>query len=177
MKVLVTFAAVMCYATLPAYSADGQLSQSSLARLGLSGMTPISDGQGLEVRGMGMMQAMGMNSGYGNSGSGNSGYGDNQHDHDMYDDGHKHDMDKDHKHDMHGKDHKDHNKDHKDMHHEHQHQHEHQHNYGQNQHGYGQNQPGQNQHGQNQFNCHFGSKSNMNMNFGNMCSHVHGCKG
>ena len=150
MKVLVTFAAVMCFAALPAYSADGQLSQSSLARLGLSGMTPISDGQGLEVRGMGMMQAMGMDNGYGN----------NQHDHDMYDDGHKHDMygkdhDKDHK------DHnKDHNKDHGDKHHEHEHQHEHQHN-----------------HGQNHFDCHFGSKSHPNMNFGNICSHVHGCKG
>jgi hypothetical protein len=145
MKALVTFAAVMCFATLPAYSAEGQLSQFSLSRLGLSGMTPVSDEQGLQVRGMGM-QAMGMDNGYGN----------NQHDHDMDDNGHKHDMNKDQKHEMHDKDHekdhKDHNKDHNDKHH-------------------------QQNHAHNQFNCQFGSKSHANMNFGNMCSHVHGCKG
>jgi ABC-type Zn2+ transport system substrate-binding protein/surface adhesin len=61
MKTLLTFAAVVCFWALPAYSADGQLSNSSLTRLGLAGMTPISDVQGLEIRGLGVMEAMGIN--------------------------------------------------------------------------------------------------------------------
>jgi hypothetical protein len=88
MKALLTFAAVVCFTAMPAFSADGQVSQSSLTRLGLGGLTPISDTEGLEIRGQGLMDAMGMN---------NDGYGDQMHkDHDK----NKHDKNKhdEHKH-------------------------------------------------------------------------------
>ncbi|HET6328145.1 MAG TPA: hypothetical protein VFG04_25905 [Planctomycetaceae bacterium] len=100
MRTLLTVAAILCFAALPAYSADGQISQSSLARLGLAGMASLSDAQGLEVRGLGVMDAMQMQGGYGDF--------DDQ-DHHKYGD-HNRDDDKD-------RDHK--NRD--DKHHEHGH--------------------------------------------------------
>jgi hypothetical protein len=118
MKAIVTFAAVMCFMTLPALRADeGQLSQSSLSRLGLSGMAPISDDEGLEIRGTGLMQAMGMD----------NGYGDNQNKNDMHE---NKDHNKDHNK---NKDHKNHEKEHQKN-HEHNKNHEHQHNHQMNNH-------------------------------------------
>jgi hypothetical protein len=68
MRTLLTFAAIVCLTALPAYSADpadGHVSRSSLTRLGLAGMTPMSDVQGLEIRGLGVAEAMGFDDGYG----------------------------------------------------------------------------------------------------------------
>ena len=49
---LMTLAVVMMFAG-PALAANGNLSQSQMAKLGLSGMTAMSDVQGNSVRGMG----------------------------------------------------------------------------------------------------------------------------
>jgi uncharacterized membrane protein len=104
MKTLLTFAAILCFAALPVYSADGQVSDSSLTRLGLAGMKPISDVQGLEIRGLGVMQAMGMRM--------DEDFDDNK----QF--GHDNDKDNDHR-----KEHKH----HEHKHHEHQHHQKHEH--------------------------------------------------
>jgi hypothetical protein len=70
-------AAVVCFVSLPAYAADGQISKSSLNRIGLAGLTPISDAQGLEVRGLGVQEAMGWDEGWGD----HKEYGHDKHDH------------------------------------------------------------------------------------------------
>jgi hypothetical protein len=57
MKTVLTFAAIVCLSALPAYSADGQVSKSTLAHLGLAGLTTLSDAQGLEIRGLGVADA------------------------------------------------------------------------------------------------------------------------
>ena|SRR5579862_5504813 len=95
MKTLLAFASFLCLTALPAFGADGQIPNSSLARVGLSGMTPLSDVQGLEIRGMGIMEAMGMNDDDGN-------YKEHGHD----------------KHEKHEKEHKHHEKHHEHKHHE-----------------------------------------------------------
>jgi len=115
MRTLLTFAAVLCFA-VPAYSADGQISQSSLARLGLAGMTSLSDAQGLEVRGLGVMDAMQMQHGYGDFYDRDD-HKDGDHkdgDHKDKDGDHKHDRDKHHEHGHH-----EHNKHHEQHHHDH----------------------------------------------------------
>lgn len=57
---LMTLAIVMMFAG-PALAADhGNLSQSQLAKMGLSGMTAMSDTQGQAVRGMGFAVAFGI---------------------------------------------------------------------------------------------------------------------
>jgi hypothetical protein len=84
MKTLLTFAAVLCCAAVPAYSADGQISQSSLTKLGLSGLTPLSDVKGLEIRGLGMLEVLDLEMPYG--------YVDQQGDHKR--DEHKRDKDR-----------------------------------------------------------------------------------
>ncbi len=57
---LMTLAVVMMFAG-PALAADhGNLSQSQLAKLGLSGMAVMSDTQGTAVRGMGFSLAFGV---------------------------------------------------------------------------------------------------------------------
>ncbi len=56
---LMTLAVVMMFAG-PALAGDGNLSQSQLAKLGLSGMTVMSDTQGQAVRGMGFALAFGV---------------------------------------------------------------------------------------------------------------------
>jgi hypothetical protein len=101
MKILLTFAAVLCFTSLPAYSADGQISSSSLTRLGLAGMTPISDVQGLEVRGLGVMEAMSMDNGYDD----HKKYGHDKDDHDKKEHKHheKHERHEKHEHDHHFK--------------------------------------------------------------------------
>jgi hypothetical protein len=56
---LMTLAVVMIFAA-PALAADrGNLSQDNLAKMGLSGMTVMSDVQGTSVRGMGFALAYG----------------------------------------------------------------------------------------------------------------------
>jgi hypothetical protein len=65
MKTLLTVAAIVCLSALPAYSADGQVSKSTLALLGLSGLTTLSDAQGLEIRGLGVADAWEHDKGYG----------------------------------------------------------------------------------------------------------------
>jgi ABC-type Zn2+ transport system substrate-binding protein/surface adhesin len=79
MKSLLTFAAVLFFAALPAYSADGRIPDSSLARLGLAGMTSMSDAQGLEIRGLGVMDAMGGDDGYGNKENGHKDHHKKEH--------------------------------------------------------------------------------------------------
>jgi hypothetical protein len=66
MKTLLTFAAVVCLSALPAYSADGQISKSTLSHLGLAGLTSLSDAQGLEIRGLGVADAWNQGKDYGN---------------------------------------------------------------------------------------------------------------
>lgn len=97
MKTLVTLAVVVCFASLPACAADGQISKSSLDRLGLAGLKPMSDVQGLEVRGLGVSEAMGWDDGWGDNG---------KNDHDKYG------------HDQHDKHHKDHHQQFEHKHHE-----------------------------------------------------------
>ena len=51
MKTLVVLAALVALSCAPALAADGKVSQSSLKKMGLSGMQPMSDAKGLEIRG------------------------------------------------------------------------------------------------------------------------------
>jgi len=51
MKTLVVLAASVALSAAPALAADGKVSHSSLAKMGLPGMQPMSDAKGLEIRG------------------------------------------------------------------------------------------------------------------------------
>jgi len=51
MKTLVVFSALVALSCAPALAADGKVSQSSLKKMGLTGMQPMSDAKGLEIRG------------------------------------------------------------------------------------------------------------------------------
>ena len=65
MKTLLTLAAIVCLSALPARAADGQISKSTLAHLGLGGLTAMSDAQGLEIRGLGVAEAWNQDKDYG----------------------------------------------------------------------------------------------------------------
>lgn len=67
MKLFIGFAAIVCLAAASAKAGDGQLSNHSLATLGLSGMHAMSDDQGLDIRGLGISEEMnGEQGNYGN---------------------------------------------------------------------------------------------------------------
>lgn len=51
MKTLVVVAFVVALSIAPALAADGKVSHSSLAKMGLSGMTHMTDQQGSSIRG------------------------------------------------------------------------------------------------------------------------------
>jgi len=51
MKTLVVLAALVALSCAPALAADGKVAHSSLVKMGLSGMQPMSDAKGLEIRG------------------------------------------------------------------------------------------------------------------------------
>jgi hypothetical protein len=51
MKTLIVIAAVVGFSVAPAVAGDGQVSDRSLARMGLQGMTVLSDTQGMSIRG------------------------------------------------------------------------------------------------------------------------------
>ena len=51
MRRFVVFVCALALLSAPALAADGQVSQSSLARMGLGGMKFVSDHEGLQVRG------------------------------------------------------------------------------------------------------------------------------
>jgi hypothetical protein len=57
MKRLLGLAAVFSLWAATAMAGDGRISSQSLAKVGLSGMTAISDAQGLEIRGLGVSEA------------------------------------------------------------------------------------------------------------------------
>jgi hypothetical protein len=96
MKKLALAVAVVGCLSASAFAADGRISRSSLAHMGLQGMTTMSDAQGLQVRGMSVRDgganiniwinaiAVGGNGGGGggggnggNNGGGNGGNGGN----------------------------------------------------------------------------------------------------
>lgn len=51
MRILFALVSVVGFSVAPAIAGDGQVSDASLARMGLSGMNVISDADGLSVRG------------------------------------------------------------------------------------------------------------------------------
>jgi hypothetical protein len=59
MKLLIAFATVLCLSAVSAVAGDGQLSDQSLAKIGLGGMQVMSDTQGLEIRGLGVSEGTG----------------------------------------------------------------------------------------------------------------------
>src|SRR4051812_23396033 len=52
MKSLLAIAAVLAFSAVPAFAADGYVSQNSLSKMGLSGMKSISEEKGMEIRGL-----------------------------------------------------------------------------------------------------------------------------
>jgi hypothetical protein len=52
MKSLLAFASVVAFSVAPAFAGQGQVSDQSLAKMGLSGMKAISDAQGMQIRGL-----------------------------------------------------------------------------------------------------------------------------
>jgi hypothetical protein len=51
MKILLALASVVGLSVAPAFAGDGQISNRSLARMGLPGMKALSDTEGLSIRG------------------------------------------------------------------------------------------------------------------------------
>jgi hypothetical protein len=51
MKTLVAFAFVLALSSVSALAAEGKVSHSSLSRMGLSGMKPMTDQEGSSIRG------------------------------------------------------------------------------------------------------------------------------
>jgi hypothetical protein len=54
MKQLFGFAAILLLSAASATAGDGRLSYQSLGKIGLGGMTSLSDAQGMEIRGLGV---------------------------------------------------------------------------------------------------------------------------
>jgi len=52
MKSILAFASVVAFSVAPAFAGEGQVSNPSLAKMGLSGMKAMSDAQGMNVRGL-----------------------------------------------------------------------------------------------------------------------------
>lgn len=52
MKMLLAVASVLVLTAAPAFAAEGQVSDQSLAKMGLSGMQTMSDNDGMQVRGL-----------------------------------------------------------------------------------------------------------------------------
>src|SRR5579863_5317482 len=70
MKILFALATVVALSAAPAFAADGHVSRHSLAKMGLSGMTSMSDAQGTAIRGLSIAVVTGdsnVNLGFGNS--------------------------------------------------------------------------------------------------------------
>ncbi|HXY37033.1 MAG TPA: hypothetical protein VEI07_22590 [Planctomycetaceae bacterium] len=59
MKTLLTIASVLVLSAAPALAGQGQVSHSSLAKMGLSGMQVMSDDQGMQIRGLSVAVASG----------------------------------------------------------------------------------------------------------------------
>ena len=51
MKFALGFASILLFTVTAAIAGDGSLPQKSLARMGIGGMKPLSDGDGLAIRG------------------------------------------------------------------------------------------------------------------------------
>ncbi len=71
MKVLLAFASVVLFSAASAFAADGQVSQNSLAKMGLSGMKAMSDVDGMQLRGLSIAVVSGYSSAHVNDGEGN----------------------------------------------------------------------------------------------------------
>ena len=52
MKNLIALASVLALSVVPAFAAEGHVSDQSLAKMGLTGMKTMTDTQGLQIRGM-----------------------------------------------------------------------------------------------------------------------------
>jgi hypothetical protein len=63
MKQLIGFAAIVLLSAVSATAGDGQLSHQSLGRIGLAGMTAMSDAQGMSIRGLGVYEETGYGDG------------------------------------------------------------------------------------------------------------------
>jgi hypothetical protein len=63
MRRFVVFVGALALLSAPALAADGQVSQSSLTRMGLGGMKVVSDQAGLQVRGTSIAIAFSASSG------------------------------------------------------------------------------------------------------------------
>jgi hypothetical protein len=59
MKTLLSIASVVVLAAAPAFAGDGQVSQKSLTKMGLSGMQTMTDSQGQQIRGLSIAVASG----------------------------------------------------------------------------------------------------------------------
>ena len=67
MKLFIGCAAILCLTVATAKAGDGQLSNHSLAAVGLGGMKAMSDDQGLDIRGLGVAEETQDQGGYGNN--------------------------------------------------------------------------------------------------------------
>jgi hypothetical protein len=52
MKSLIAFASVVALSVVPAFAAQGHVSNQSLANMGLAGMKSMADAQGMQLRGL-----------------------------------------------------------------------------------------------------------------------------
>jgi hypothetical protein len=59
MKILVALVTVVCLSAAPALAGDRQISKHSLARMGLQGMTTLSDADGMSIRGQAILVVVG----------------------------------------------------------------------------------------------------------------------
>jgi hypothetical protein len=59
MKSLIAFASVVALSVVPAYAAEGHVSNQALAKMGLSGMKAMADAQGAQIRGLSIAVAGG----------------------------------------------------------------------------------------------------------------------
>jgi hypothetical protein len=51
MKILFALASIVAFSVAPAFAGEGQVSEQSLGKMGLSGMKAMSDAQGMQIRG------------------------------------------------------------------------------------------------------------------------------
>jgi hypothetical protein len=63
MKQLIGFAAILLLSSVSAMAGDGRLSHQSLGKIGLGGMTALSDDQGMAIRGLGVYDETGYGKG------------------------------------------------------------------------------------------------------------------
>jgi hypothetical protein len=71
MRTLLAITTVVAFSVVPALAGDGKVPDQALARMGLQGMRPLSDTEGLAVRGQAIVIVGGFSNATGGSSSGN----------------------------------------------------------------------------------------------------------